>query len=176
MTIVTRYASADDAESVGALLMANSADKGGSLTGEWSPQIVARWIARGGAIIVAEDGPTLLGALLADEKAHATAPVVRKMIETYSGADTAYVYGPVCVAEGGRGKGILEALYRAAQSLFTGREAILFIRADNARSLRAHEKLGMHVAGEFRLDDIRYFVLSDARTSSPLDMDNSRLT
>lgn len=176
MTIETRRASADDAGAVGGLLAANSPDRGGSLTGEWSPVIVARWIARGGTVILAHDGPVLLGALLADEKAHASAPVVRRMIETYSGADDAYVYGPVCIAEEGRGKGVLDALYRAAKHIFAGREAILFIRIDNARSLRAHEKLGMHIAGEFALDGISYFVLSDAAPSSALDTESPRLT
>lgn len=176
MTILTRRATADDAGPVGTLLAANSPDRGGSLTGEWSPEVVAHWIARGGTIVVAYDGPALRGALLADEKTHATAPVVRRMIEIYPGADTAYVYGPVCIAEAGRGKGLLEALYRTTRRIFAGREAILFIRADNAPSLRAHAKLGMHVAGEFCLDDIRYFILSDAKAPPPLDMEQPRLT
>ena len=174
MTIVTRCASADDAEAVGTLLAENSPASGGSLTGDWSPHVVARWLSRGGTIIVAHDGATLLGALLADEKAHATASVVRRMIETYSGADTAYVYGPVCIADSGRGKGVLGALHHAARRIFANREAILFIRADNARSLRAHEKLGMQVVGEFDVDEMRYLVLSDRAASSTLDMNEPR--
>lgn len=174
MAIVKRRATADDAEAVGKLLAANSPAMGGSLTGDWSPQIVARWLSRGGTIIVAHDGPTLLGALLADEKAHATGSVVRRMIEIYPGADMAYVYGPVCIAESGRGKGVLGALYRAARRIFANREAILFIRADNARSLRAHEKLGMQVVGEFDADNVHYLVLSDSTASPPLDMNEPR--
>jgi predicted GNAT family acetyltransferase len=55
-----------------------------------------------------------------------------------------YLYGPVCVAESERGKGLARALFEELRARLPGRPAMLFVRADNAASLRAHRKMGMH--------------------------------
>jgi hypothetical protein len=44
-----------------------------------------------------------------------------------------------------------------------GREAILFIKEKNARSLRAHARLGMVRVANFTLDGEVFAVLSDRR-------------
>jgi predicted GNAT family acetyltransferase len=67
----------------------------------------------------------------------------------------------VCIADSERGQGLLAKLYAALQRHYHGREAILFIRRDNAASLRAHERLGMHEVAGFALDGVDYAVFSD---------------
>ena len=64
------------------------------------------------------------------------------MLRAHPGAaPDANVYGPVCVAEGARG--LAGAMFAALRTRLRGREGVLFIRRDNAASLRAHERMGM---------------------------------
>jgi predicted GNAT family acetyltransferase len=52
------------------------------------------------------------------------------------------------VAEEARGLGLAAAMFAALRARLPGREGVLFIRRDNAASLRAHKKMGMReVAG-----------------------------
>ncbi len=78
-------------------------------------------------------------------------PVVAAMLRAHPGAAPdayVYVYGPVCVAEEARGSGLAGAMFAAQRARLPGREGVLFIRRDNAASLRAHERMGMReVAG-----------------------------
>jgi predicted GNAT superfamily acetyltransferase len=65
------------------------------------PQIVAR---RNGKII---------GYLLAGSRGvHTQTPVIQTMFRAYPGSNDAYVYGPICVAESERGRGLATALFR----------------------------------------------------------------
>lgn len=162
MMIETRLAGAEDLGAVAALIVENSAARGGTLTGEWSLARIEEWFARGDAIVVAHKGARLVGTLLTGEKGTAAGPAVAAMLHAYSGAPSAYVYGPVCIEAEQRGRGVLAALHAEARRHHAGREAVLFIREDNARSLAAHRRLGMRVVGEFPLAGQRHLVLSDA--------------
>jgi predicted GNAT family acetyltransferase len=52
------------------------------------------------------------------------------------------------VAEEARGWGLAAAMFAASRARLPGREGVLFIRRDNAASLRAHARMGMReVAG-----------------------------
>ena len=58
------------------------------------------------------------------------------------------MYGPVCVAEEARGRGLAAAMFAALRARLPGREGMLFIRRGNTASLRAHARMGMReVAG-----------------------------
>jgi L-amino acid N-acyltransferase YncA len=160
--IRTRLATAGDLQAVAALIVENSSSNGGALTGDWSLGRIEQWFARGDAIIVACDGARLVGALLTSEGKQAAGPAVVAMLDAYPASPSAYVYGPVCIDARERGGGILPALHAEARRCYPGREAVLFIRADNPRSLRAHRKLGMRVVGEFPFAGQRHLVLSDA--------------
>ncbi len=85
----------------------------------------------------------------ASREAYAGVPVVEAMLRSYPGASPdACVYGPVCVAEEARGRGLAAAMFAALRARLPGREGVLFIRRDNAASLRAQERMGMReVAG-----------------------------
>jgi hypothetical protein len=163
--IETRLANSDDAIHISELLMANADGRGGMLLGDWSVDVIQARIGDKQPIIIAMTGAVLLGVLLTEDKAHASAPPVIAMLEAWPGRADAYVYGPVCVERNARAQGVLEALYAKLVALFPSREAILFIRADNPRSLRAHLRLGMREVARFELKSDMFIVLSNE--SSP---------
>jgi ribosomal protein S18 acetylase RimI-like enzyme len=159
--ITTRPATLHDVERISALLMANAADRGGTLYGDWSVGVVRDCITSGQLIIVAIDGAHLPGVLFTSETVHASAPPVLAMLTAWPGSVDAYVYGPVCIDQDARGKGVLEALYADLKRRRPGREAILFIKANNPRSLHAHARLGMVQVASFTLDGEVFAVLSN---------------
>jgi hypothetical protein len=122
--------------------------------------VVTKWITDGSLIIVAMDGPKLVGALFTSEKAQASAPPVVAMLKAWPGSADAYVYGPVCIDQAARGQGMLEALYADVVARLPDREAILFIKASNTRSLLAHGRLGMVQVANFTLGGEVFIVLS----------------
>ena len=71
-----------------------------------------------------------------------------------------YLYGPVYVAESERGKGLARALFEELRARLPRRPAMFFVRADNAASLRAHRKMGMHDLGTFTNDGVSYIALT----------------
>jgi len=158
----TRLAESSDAQRISRLLAVNGSDRGGMLMGEWPIETIERRVAARQPIVIAVDeDDRLLGALLISEKGYDAAPPVLAMLEVWPGRVDAYVYGPVCIAKEARGQGVLEALYGELRATFGDREAILFIRADNRRSLRAHLKLGMREVGRFALNGESFLVLDD---------------
>lgn len=160
--IKTRLATASDAGSISALLEANAGERGGMLLGQWPREVIETRIASGQSIVIATgDEGMLLGALLTSERGFDDAPPVRAMLKAWSGGPDAYVYGPVCVSQDARGLGVLDALYAGLQATFSGREAILFIREDNPRSLKAHLRLGMREAVRYEFGGKVFIVLSD---------------
>jgi ribosomal protein S18 acetylase RimI-like enzyme len=158
--MILRTATLEDVEPISALLTANAADRGGALYGDWSVDVVRGFVTSGQLIIVAVDGTQLLGVLFTSEKAGSSAPPVLAMLKAWPGSADAYVYGPVCIDQAARGKGLLEALYAELTRQRPGREAILFIKANNPASLRAHARLGMVPVAGFTLDGEAFAVLS----------------
>lgn len=159
--VTTRIATPDDVDAISALLTANDADHGGMLLGDWSVDVVRGWLDAGQLIIVATGEAGLLGVLLTEDKARVSAPPVVAMFRAWPGGDDAYGYGPVCIDRAARGQGVLEALYRDLVARRPGREAVLFIRANNSRSLQAHLRLGMQEVARFVVDGEDFVVLSD---------------
>ena len=159
--IGTGIAAPPDAQRISELLTANAGDRG-MLMGRWPVEAIAKRIAGDQRIVIAAGAEDrLLGALLTCERGYYTAPPVAKMLEVWPGGTDSYIYGPVCVAKEARGQGVLEALYVRLRQIFPNREAILFIRADNERSLHAHLKLGMRQVAHFELNGAPFNVLSD---------------
>jgi hypothetical protein len=64
--------------------------------------------------------------------------------------ENAYVYGPIAMDAALRGLGVAAAMFQELKRLVPGREGILFIKADNEISLRAHCKMGMRQVAEFQ--------------------------
>ena len=67
------------------------------------------------------------------------------------GAYPYYVVGQVCVSEGYRGQGVFDALYAHHKSLFQDRYRLFItdISSRNARSVRAHERVGFRAVHTF---------------------------
>lgn len=158
--LTVRRALVADITSISDLLMANAAERGGQLYGDWSVAVVKGWIEAGALILIATEGEKTIGVLFASEKSQASAPPVRAMLLAWPGSTDAFVYGPVCIDATARGRGVLQALYSELVARRPGREALLFINAGNDRSLRAHERLGLKKVASFFLDRDEFIVLS----------------
>jgi len=153
-------ASERDLEGILALQEANQPDRGGTLSARLGRAQLLAMLADL-PTIVARRGDAIVGYLLAASTATVAAvPVVRAMLVAYAGKPDAYVYGPIVVAESERGRGLAQRLFESLRTRLPGREGILFIRADNSASLRAHEKMGVVPRGTFRHNDREFVVLS----------------
>lgn len=153
-------ASERDLEGILALQEANQPERGGTLSARLSRMQLEAMLA-GLPLIVARRGDAIVGYLLAASTATVPAvPVIRAMLAAYAGKPNAYVYGPIVVADAERGRGLAQRLFESLKTRLRGREGILFIRADNSASLRAHEKMGVVPRGTFRHNDRDFVVLS----------------
>ncbi|AVG18101.1 N-acetyltransferase [Chromobacterium vaccinii] len=169
-----RLASPDDLDGIAALLQANAPSRGGSLTGEFPSDKVAAMLRSGMPVVAALRDGRVVGALFSSAAAQPSPPPpVAAMLRAWPGGPDAYVYGPVCVAASERGQGLPARLYAALRDSLLGAEAILFIRRDNAASLRAHQRLGMREVAAFALDGVDYAVLSDAGHSKAKDLEHN---
>jgi predicted GNAT superfamily acetyltransferase len=149
-----------DLDGMLALQEANQPERGGTLSAHLSRSQLQAMLSDL-PLIVARRGDAIVGYLLAASKETvAEVPVVRAMLATYAGAPGAYVYGPIVVAGSERGRGLAQRLFESLRSRLAGREGILFIRAENSASLRAHEKMGVVPRGRFRHNEREFVVLS----------------
>jgi GNAT superfamily N-acetyltransferase len=149
-----------DLDGILALQERNLPERGGALSARL-PRAQLESMLRDLPLIVARRGGEVVGYLLAASKPTvAEIPVIRSMLSAYGGAADAYVYGPIVVDADERGRGVARRLFEALKARLPGREGILFIRADNAPSLRAHEKMGVTPRGRFTNNGIPYVVLS----------------
>lgn len=150
----------DDIDGILALQERNLPEHGGML----SARLPRAWFEAALddlPIIVARRGGCVVGYLVAASRAAVAAvPVIAAMLRAYPGADDAYVYGPVCVAEEERGQGLAAAMFAELRTALPGREGILLIRSDNVASLRAHGRMGMRQVAEFEHDDVALLVLA----------------
>jgi hypothetical protein len=87
-------------------------------------------------------------------------PVIKAMLDVWSGSEEAYVYGPICVAETVRGRRLAHAMFLKLQHHLPGREGILFVRSDNAASLSAHRRMKMREVATYPFNDTIHHVFS----------------
>ncbi len=81
------------------------------------------------------------------------------MLRVYPGAPDSYIYGPICVAQSHRGRGVALAMFEALRARLPGREGFTFIRADNTVSITVHAKMGLRELAEFTHEDTAYVVV-----------------
>ena len=150
----------DDIDAVLDLQERNLAHRGGTLSARFSQAWFETAIAAM-PVIVARRAGRVVGYLVSSPlAAYAEVPVVQAMLRAYRGASDAYVYGPICVEETERGRGVAGAMFAVLRARLPGREGVLFIRRDNEASLRAHTKMGMSEVAEFKHNDRDFTVLS----------------
>ena len=111
-------------------------------------------------VIVARKEDRIIGYVLSSRFATQThLSIVRAMLSAYPASGTAYLYGPICVAQSERGSGLAGKLFVALCIQLPGREGVTFIRSDNNASLKAHAKMGMIQVAGFTHDDLEYVVV-----------------
>ena len=156
----TRLAAGHDLDAILDLQERNLPTSGGTLSARLSREWFETAIAAMPVIATTRAG-RLVGYLAsAPVAAFAEVAVVQAMLEAYRGASDAYVYGPICVDEIERGRGIAISMFALLKARLPGREGILFIRCDNTASLRAHARMGIHEVAKFDHNDVQYVVLS----------------
>ena len=153
-------ATAADLDGIVALQASNQTSLGGMLSAE-IPRSRIEAMMQSMPMIVVRREHRITGFLMAaPREMNADLPVVKAMFNAYPGAANAYVYGPICVAQEERGKGLAAAMFSELRRLEPGREGVLFIRGDNVASLRSHEKMGMREVGRFDLDGLDFAVFA----------------
>ena len=144
----------------------------GFLSAQFTPEQTAQ-IAEDLGTMVALVEDQVAGFLCAFRKEFSTgSPVIAKMLEAYDrlifagrplSAFNSYIYGPVCIGRGYRGRGLLRGLYEAQKKDLTGQFEIgvAFVSRDNPHSLSAHVAgLGMSEAGDFEVKGNVYATLA----------------
>jgi L-amino acid N-acyltransferase YncA len=158
--VFIRRATPDDVDGILALQNANLPDRGGTLSAAFSADWFAATIADMPVIVAVRDEGTAGFLVSAKFRAHAEVPIAQAMRRAYAGTANSYLYGPVCVAARERGSGLAGRMFAALRRQLPGREGILFIRRDNATSLRAHAKMGMVEVAAFEHAGTAHAVLS----------------
>ena len=149
-----------DLDGILELQAANQLERGGMLSAELPRTRLAEMMREMPLIVARRDGRIVAFLMNRTRKINDDVPIIRAMLAAYPGTPDAYVYGPICVSEEERGKGLARAMFEELRRLEPGREGILFIRRDNPASLRAHEKMGMRELTGFVFDGIDHVVLS----------------
>ena len=112
-------------------------------------------------IVVARKGDRLVGYVVSSPlTAQSDDPILHAMLKAYPGSPGCYVYGPICVDERERGKGVARAMFEALRAQLPEREGFTFIRADNAISRRVHSGMGMREAATFSVAGVDYVVVA----------------
>jgi hypothetical protein len=149
-----------DIDAALALQEANQVGQGGTLSAG-VPRTFFEAAMDGMPVIVARRDGRVVGFLeSAPKQPLPAAPIVRAMLDTWPGTEDADTYGPVCVAAEERGRGLAAAMFGALRALLPGREGVLFIRSDNAASIRARAKMGIRQVATFPYNGTVMLVLS----------------
>ena len=151
---------ADDIPGILVLQEMNLAERGGGLsvrqTGDWF-----RHAMHEKSLVVGRQKNKVVGYVLGTSLAANThVTIIQTMLRAFPPPPDCYLYGPICVAEAERGKGLAGALFEMLQTHMVGRPAMTFVRTDNITSLRAHRKMGMSERGVFTSGGVSYVALS----------------
>jgi len=136
-------ASPDDIPGILALQEPNLPDSGGSLSVRQNADWFRRTMAEMPLIVGRRDGKVVGYMVTTSLAAKARVAIVQAMFHSFPAPPDCYSYGPVCVADSERGKGLAVAMFEKLRAELPGRPAMTFILADNLSSLIAHRKMGM---------------------------------
>lgn len=107
--------------------------------------------------IVAKDEEALAGyALVMPLACRRFIPVLEPMFVRLAArgllSERSYVMGQICVARPWRGKGVFDLLYRAHRDLLSADydRALTEVATRNARSMRAHQRVGFRIVERYR--------------------------
>jgi ribosomal protein S18 acetylase RimI-like enzyme len=152
------------------LQRANQQAQGGTLAAELTADQIEMMMTDMPQVIACR-GAEVVGFLMTTSAAvcaQRPIPVITETLKAYPWADQdAYIYGPVCVSANERGQGVAQKLFEKLLELEPGRQGILFIRNDNAPSLRAHSRMGMNKVAQFTLNQSVFNVFAYKSMPAP---------
>ena len=157
---VIALATGDDVTGILDLQERNLSRNGGALSVPFSRNWFEGAIADAQVIVARRNGSVVGYLVFSTFAAQAHVPLVQAMLKVYPGTPDAYNYGPICVADSERGRGLAGAMFAALRARLPGREGIAFIRRDNTTSLLAHKKMGMQEVAEFTHGGIVFAVVA----------------
>jgi L-amino acid N-acyltransferase YncA len=153
-------ATPDDVSGILDLQERNLANRGGSLSVPFSRDWFETAVADAQVIVARSNGRVAGYLVFCSFAAQAHVPLVQAMLQVYPGTPDAY--GPICVAESERGRGLAAAMFAALRAQLPEREGVAFIRRDNTTSRLAHQKMGMREVAEFTHDGVVFVVVAYA--------------
>ena len=153
-------ANESDIEGILALQEANQPEQGGTLSARFSRARILAMMQDMPVLVARHQGQVVAFLMTSSKRINVDIPIIQAMLAAFPGSENAYVYGPICVAEAARGKGVTQALFTELKRMLPEREGILFIRRDNPASLQAHAKMGMSERATFTFNDREHAVLS----------------
>lgn len=140
----------------------NQIAQGGTLSGGMSHNQIEEMMKDMPQIVAVVDNQ-VVGFLLTTSQAVSkkqNIPIVDAMLASYAGNTDSYIYGPVCVSQTQRGKGLAQLMFKELLYQEPNREGILFIRSDNEASLKAHEKMGIKKVSGFSFNNHEFYVFA----------------
>jgi len=156
ITLATR----DDIPGILDLQGRNMRSRGGALSVRFSRAWFEAAIDDMPIIVARSEGRVVGYAVSTPLTAQAHDPIVQAMLRAYPGSPGAYNYGPICVAESERGRGLAGAMFQFLRLRLPAREGFTFIRRDNTVSLKVHTKMGMQEVAEFTQGGVAYVVVA----------------
>lgn len=157
--VVIAQAEDADVDGIFELARKNAPENGGQLAVRFTHEQIASSVQALPAVVARRNGE-VIGFVLTRDKRVANPPIIAAMFRAYSGAADAYSYGPICVDTSARGLGIAAMMFEELRKLLPGREGVLFIKASNELSLRAHRKMDMREVGEFVFEGTRLIIFA----------------
>jgi L-amino acid N-acyltransferase YncA len=150
----------EDIPGVLTLQEANLAHNGGNLSVSFSADWFQRAIGEKSLVVCRREGKIIGYVLGTSFGLKDPVAIIQSMLRAFPAPADCYLYGPICVAEAERGKGLASAMFKKLRAHLSGRPAMLFVRADNPSSLQAHRKMGMQELGTFDNEGVLYVALT----------------
>ena len=130
----------DDIPGVLMLQEANLPHSGGSLSVRRNADWFQSAILEKSLLICRRDGKVVGYVLGTSFGIKAPVAIIQSMLRAFPAPPDCYLYGPICVAETERGKGLASAMFKELRARLSGRPAMLFVRADDPSHSRHIEK------------------------------------
>jgi predicted GNAT superfamily acetyltransferase len=160
--IKIKVATEDDLAGILKLQAENQIAQGGTLSAELSSHQIQEMM-RDMPQIVAVVADEVVGFLMTTSQTvnkRRKVAIVDAMFTSYKGTEDSYIYGPICVSNTQRGKGLAQLMFKELLQYEPNREGILFIKNDNEASLKAHEKMGMQKVSSFEFNNAEFAVFA----------------
>ena len=113
-------ATPDDIPGILAVQEPNLPDSGGSLSVRQTADWFKHAVLEKSVVVGRRDGKVVGYVLGTSLAAQAHIAIIQAMLRTFPAPPDCYLYGPVCVAETERGKGLAGALFKELQSHMRG--------------------------------------------------------